>query len=123
MNYILLLAGGVSAFGLVMHLMTGRTRALHPPLTTAEIEASLKADAWFGRHLQTILLAAMALVFGNASRQEGAHDVAFWLALVGFLGACLKLALGVQAGAHRLDVREWGAMGLAAMLGLIGTMI
>lgn len=123
MNYILLLAGGVAAFGLVMHVMTGRRRALHQPLTTAEIEASLKADAWFGRHVQTILLAAMALVFGNASRQAEATDAAFWLALVGFLAACLKLALGVQAAAHRLDVREWGAMAMAAVLGLVGTLV
>lgn len=123
MNYILLLASGVSAFGLVQHLMLGRSRPLQQPLTTPEDEGALKADAWFGRHIQTILLAAMALVYGNASRQPDMLDVVFWVSLISMLATILRLALGVHTAAPRFDIRAWAWMGLAAVLGLAGPVL
>ena len=120
MNYILLLASGVSAFGLVLHLMLGRSRPLQQPLTTPEDEGALKADAWFGRHIQTVLLAAMALVYGSASRQPEMLDVVFWLSLISMLATILRLALGVHTAAPRFDIRVWGWMGLATVLALGG---
>ncbi len=123
MDYVLLLAGGVSAFGLVVHLMMGRSRSLQEPLSAPEDESVLKADAWFGRHIQTILLGVMALVYGNASRQPEMADVAFWISAIGLLGSLLRLGLGIHAAAPRFDVRTWGLMGLAAVLGLIGPIL
>ncbi len=120
MNYVLLLAGGVSAFALVLHVMLGRRLALQEPLSTPEDEGALKAEAWFGRHVQTIVLAVMTLVYATASREPDAQDSVFWVSLIALPAALLRLVLGVQAAAPRLDVRAWGLMGCAALLGLGG---
>ena len=120
MNYFLLLAGGVSAFGLVIHVMVGRKRQLRDPADPLGAVSALNADAWFGRHIQTVLLAAMAIVFADSARNDGARDVAVWLALIALAAAGLRLLTAVQTAAPNFDVRSWGAFAAAGILALVG---
>ena len=123
MNYAFLAASGVSAFAVVLHVMLGRSRHISQPLTTGEDEAALRADAWFGRQVQTIILVLMAIGFGNASRQPDAADVVFWLSVLALLAGLLRLVLGLQSAAPRFGVSQWGLMALAGALGIVGLTI
>lgn len=120
MNYFLLLAGGISAFGLIIHVMVGRKRDLRLSAEPPGSEGALLADAWFGRHLQTTLLAVMAFVFADAARNEAGQDVALWLSLIAMVSAGLRLLTAVQTAAPQFDVRAWGAFAGAGTLALVG---
>ncbi len=120
MNYAFLIAAGVSAFALVLHLMLGRVRPVAEPVSSAEDQASLMAAAWFGRHFQSFVLAIMAAAFAHAARETDARDVVMWLSVLALLAAALKFGMGVYSAAPRFDVREWGLMALAAIVALIG---
>jgi len=123
MNIGLLIAGGISAFALVTHVMMGRTRPL-PPLpvasSTEEPAPWLTLDAWFGRHAVTLVLAAMALGFSHAARDETARDLALTLCALALGLAALRLAFALRVRAPRSDIGEWGLMAAAGAAGLIG---
>jgi hypothetical protein len=122
MNAFFLLAGGVSAFALVTHVMLGRSRPL-PALAKDQPASFLYLDAWFGRHAVTLLYAAMALGFSHAAREPDARDLALTLAALALGMAALRLAFALRGRAHRLDVGEWGPIGLAGAAGMAGLMV
>ena len=120
MNYGYLLAGGVSAFAVVVHLMLGRSR----PMPQASAEASdrlLLLDAWYGRHVSTIALAVMAVGFAHASTTHGSDDLAFTLSVLALLFACLRIGLGLQMRARQADLTQWGLIAAAGVLGALGS--
>src|SRR5690606_34210981 len=119
MNYAFLIAGGAAAFGLVLHLMLGRTRP-HLPRTGDAGDPLIGIDAAFGRHAASLVYAAMALTYAHASRAPDAADAAMTVTMLGLLLAVLRAAMAMRAGLKRLDAEEWGLMALAAALGLIG---
>jgi hypothetical protein len=119
MNYAYLLAGGVSAFALVVHLMLGRARPLPAPRSNSP-DALLLVDAWYGRHASTIALAVMAFSFAYASRAHGANDLAFAVSAMALLFACLRIGLALYARARGADMTQWGLIATAGLLGALG---
>ncbi|MDZ4760372.1 MAG: hypothetical protein SGJ21_04810 [Alphaproteobacteria bacterium] len=117
MNYFFLLAGGVSAFALVLHLMLGRRRP--PPLAGAGADDRL--DAFYGRHVTTALLAVMGLGYAHAAREVGAADLALVLSILALTASGLRLVFAIRLKAPRLDITEWSLIALAGALGLAGT--
>jgi hypothetical protein len=121
MNYAYLIAGGVSAFALVMHILLGRARTppgVNGPSTQGD--PMLRLDAAYGRHGATILMAAMALGFGHASRPPVNDPLAVTLAAMALALAGLRLVLAIFARAPRLDYAQWALLALAGLIGAIG---
>jgi len=118
MNYFFLAAGGISAFGLIWHIMIGRTRPFVPPGDAAD--RLLQLDAYYGRHATTVLLAVMALSFAQASRRAAASDLALTVTVLSLTLAALRLALAIRLRAPRLDIAEWALPALAGLIGFAG---
>jgi hypothetical protein len=122
MNYPFLLAGGASAFAFIMHVLIGRSRSILPPRNSAG-DRLLEADAWYGRHVTTLVLGAMALGFAHASRRPDAWDLATALTALAFLLALLRIGLAARSKAPRLDIGEWGFIALAGVFGEAGLLL
>ncbi len=120
MNYAFLLAGGASAFAFILHILLGRSRSILPPRGDASTDKLLDLDAWYGRHVTTLVLGAMAIGFAHASRRSDAYDVAMLLTAMAFILALLRIALAARSRAPRLDIGEWGFIALAGVLGEFG---
>lgn len=118
MNYAFLVAGGISAFAMVWHLMIGRARPLAPPKSSDD--QLMQLDAFFGRHAMTVILAVMALSFAQAARRTATHDLALALSVLALTLAGLRLALAFRVRAPRLDVAEWGLVALSGLAGVVG---
>jgi hypothetical protein len=118
MNYAFLIAGGISAFGLIWHVMLGRSRPLLPPL--APEDRLLQLDAFFGRHAVALILAVMTLSFAHASRRPAADDLAYAVSALALLLAALRVYLATRVRAPRLDLSEWAPLALAGAAGVIG---
>ncbi len=123
MNYAWLFAGGVAAFGLVLHLMLGRSRPMLPPAGKGSSDPLLGVDAAFGRHAASLVLAAMALTYAHAARAPDADDAALTISLIGLLLAAFRAALGLHARLPRAGMAEWTPMAAAAALGLFGVQL
>ncbi len=120
MNYLVLIASGASAFALVVHVMLGRRRPFPPPAGLDKSAHALHADAWFGRHLPTVILAVMAVGYSNATRRTDAADVVLALSALGIGVVVLRAALAIRHRARRLGIEDWGFIAVAAGLGLAG---
>lgn len=123
MNYPFLLAGGASAFALVLHILVGRARSILPPRPETGRDRLLDSDAWYGRYLTMLMLAAMTLGYGDAARRADAKDVAMALTALAWLMVLLRIGLAVRARSLRLDVGEWGFIALAGLLGEVGLLV
>ena len=117
MNYSFLIGGGVSAIALVLHVMLGRPHALGDPSSE---EAPLHADAWLGRHIQSLFLLMLTLAFIHGTRHPQARDVVLWMSVLCLLISFLRLVLGAAAKAPWWNAREWGLCALAGLLGIAG---
>lgn len=116
MNYLFLLAGGVSAFGLILHLLLGRK-----PVRESSVgpDAALnRLDADYGRHVTALLLLALALTFAHASRAPSYASFAFALSGLGLAASLLRVILALRHRAPRLDVGEWTALAAASGIGI-----
>lgn len=122
MDYVLLLAGGCSAFGLVTHLMLGERHPLRSPLDTTDRERQLSADAWQGRHILTALLVMMTVACAHASREPAAHDVVLWLSMICGLAAILRAMASLKATAPLAGLRDWVPLGVSGALGVVGAL-
>lgn len=122
MNYLVLIASGASAFALVVHLMLGRRRPF-PPAGIDKASQALHSDAWFGRHLPTLILAVMAVGYSHAARRPDARDLVIFLSALGAGVVVLRAALAIRHRMQRLGVEDWGFIALAAGLGLAGALL
>src|SRR5689334_24459428 len=114
MNYFFLVAGGISAFALIWHIMIGRKRPFLPP--GDDEDRLLQLDAFYGRHATTVLLGVMTLAFAQASRRAAmANDVALMVTVLSLTLAALRLALAIRVRAPRLDIAEWALPALAGL--------
>jgi hypothetical protein len=116
MNYIFLFAGGVSAFGLVLHLLLGRRPAR--PDEVSPHSALIQLDADYGRHVTALILLALAVTFAHASRSPSSASFAFALSGLGLAASLLRFILALRHRAPRLDIGEWTALAAASSLGL-----
>lgn len=123
MNYGFLLAGGASAFALVLHLLLGRGRGLLPPNEGEEIQRLYALDAWYGRHVTTLVLVAMVTGFGQAARRADASSVGVTLTLLALAIVALRVGLAARTRVPKYDIGEWGLMLLAAGFGVVGMMM
>lgn len=123
MNYLVLVASGASAFALVVHLMLGRRRPFPPPAGLDKSAHALHSDAWYGRHLPTLILAAMTVGYSNAARRSDASDLVLALSALGCGVVVLRVALSIRHRAQRFGIEDWGFIALAAGLGLAGALL
>ncbi len=120
MNYAYLLAGGASAFALVIHVMLGRAR--RPPGLRAPdgTDPALLVDAVFGRHAITAVMGVMTLAFAHASRPPVNDPLALAMTAMALLLAGMRLVLAMLARTPKLDYGEWALLTLAGALGALG---
>jgi len=123
MNYLVLVASGASAFALVVHLMLGRRRPFPPPAGLDRSAHALHSDAWFGRHLPTVILAVMTVGYSNAARRTDAQDLVIALSALGAGVVVLRAFLSIRHRSERLGVEDWGFIALAAGLGIAGAFL
>jgi hypothetical protein len=123
MNFLVLVASGASAFALVVHVMLGRRRPFPPPAGLDKTAHALHADAWFGRHLPTVVLAVMAVGYSNAAQRADAADLVVALSSLGCGLVALRLMLAIRHRMPYLGVEDWGFVAVAAGLGLAGGLL
>jgi hypothetical protein len=119
-NYAFLAAGGVAAFGLVLHLLLGRSRPFMPRSSDTESNRLLDVDAAFGRHAASLIFAAMALTYAHAARAPDANDAALTVSMLGILLAAIRAGLAIRAKVERMDAAEWAPLAVSGALGLAG---
>lgn len=116
MNYLFLFAGGVSAFGLILHLLLGRRPGkAQDGLPHAALH---RLDADYGRHVTALLLLALAVTFAHASRSASSASFVFALSGLGLSASLLRVILALRHRAQRLDIGEWIALATASSLGI-----
>ncbi|MEZ5938008.1 MAG: hypothetical protein R3C52_07285 [Hyphomonadaceae bacterium] len=124
MSYAFLIASGLCAFALVMHLFAGRT----PPAPgagendndIASGDAFLRMDAWYGRHLTSLVLLAMLLGFGHVARHADAHFAGLILGGLGAAAGVLRLLLSLRLNASRFETGICALTAAAGALGILG---
>lgn len=118
MNYIYLVASGVSVFGLIMHLLLGRRPSTSLEGASHSTSALDRLDKGYGRHMTALLLFALAVTFVHASRNPSAGSFAFAISSLGLAACLMRLILAVRYRAPKLDFGEWIALAAASGLGL-----
>jgi hypothetical protein len=122
MNYAYLVASGLGAFALVLHVMTGRRHTVFPNRRSDSLVPGLARDAAYGRHLTTLLLLGMTAGFGQLARMEEPGALPLILSGVALVAAILRFIIAIGARAPRLDISEWGLIFAGGAVGLVGAL-
>ncbi len=120
MNIWFALAGIGTFCVCLTHVIVGGRFVIRPILATREIDTISKYTSWYGWHLVTLTLAAMAIMYLLAATNAKYNLLAWSATLLAIAFFLFSLSMIVTRRLKFLHFPQWLFFALIAALGLAG---